>query len=159
MKVLKANLWNRVFHKKKLQQQKKKYEELTSLVAKAEEFDRQIVNAKGLLPLLNIHKEMWTAGLQNSNIGPNEYGMFRTKDIATMKPEEVFLGNIYGLWTIPVTEWENQKNAIYGVNGFGINPGTTVYELVLYQYKDMLRSNLKVIAEEKKNRLEEYRKS
>ena len=41
----------------------------------------------------------------NSAICPDKYGMFRTKDISTMDPSEVFLGDIEGLWTHSLSYW------------------------------------------------------
>lgn len=69
--------------------------------------------------------------------------MFRTKDIANMIAEEVFLGNIYGLWTFPIPEWEKRKEEKYGANGFGINPDIPLYNFPLNQYKQLLLQNLR----------------
>ena len=52
----------------------------------------ELSSAGSLMELLELHKRMWKEGIQHNNIGPNEYGMFRTKDIASMEPSEVFLG-------------------------------------------------------------------
>ena len=41
----------------------------------------------------------------NQAICPDKYGMFRTKEIATMDPSEVFLGDIEGLWTHSLSYW------------------------------------------------------
>ena len=50
---------------------------------------------------LKIHRQLGTMHLAwNSAICPDKYGMFRTKDISTMDPSEVFLGDIEGLWTL-----------------------------------------------------------
>ena len=38
-------------------------------------------------------------------ICPDKYGMFRTSNIATMSMDEVFLGDIYGLWTHTLPFW------------------------------------------------------
>lgn len=70
----------------------------------------EISKADSLMGLLEVHKRMWADGIRHSNIGPNEFGIFRTDDIATMRPSEVFLGNIYGLWTAPLSEWIGSKD-------------------------------------------------
>ena len=70
----------------------------------------ELSSASSLMELLELHKRMWKEGIQHNNIGPNEYGMFRTKDIASMKPSEVFLGNIYGLWTAPLSDWIGSRD-------------------------------------------------
>ena len=71
----------------------------------------EISKAESLMDLFNIHKQMWTEGLRHANIGPDEFGMFRTNDISSMKPSEVFLGNVYGLWTAPLNEWIGKSMA------------------------------------------------
>lgn len=44
-----------------------------------------------------IHRQLGAMHLAwNSAICPDKYGMFRTSNIATMDPSEVFLGDIYG---------------------------------------------------------------
>lgn len=63
------------------------------------------------------------------SVCPDKYGVFRTKDIATMSPDDVFLGGIYGLFTQDITMWElykkNDKEA---------------YNIVLNQYYNLLKS-------------------
>ena len=70
----------------------------------------EISNAGSLMDLFDIHKRMWAEGLRHANIGPDEFGMFRTDDILMMKPSEVYLGNVYGLWTAPLNEWIGTKD-------------------------------------------------
>lgn len=70
----------------------------------------EISKADSLMGLFDLHKRMWSEGIRHSNIGPNEFGIFRTNDISTMKPSEVFLGNVYGLWTAPLSEWVGTKD-------------------------------------------------
>lgn len=53
-----------------------------------------------------IHKQLGGMHLAWSiAICPDKYGMFRTSNIATMSMDEVFLGDIYGLWTHTLTFW------------------------------------------------------
>ena len=63
------------------------------------------------------------------SVCPDKYGVFRTKDIATMSPDDVFLGGIYGLFTQNIIMWElykkNDKEA---------------YNIVLNQYYNLLKS-------------------
>ncbi len=155
-KFIRENLFNSVFRKKQIREQRKKYEQVCKTLSKADEFDKALERCDSLLKMLAIHKDMWGSGFRNKNIGPDDCGMFRTKDILSMGPGEVFLGDIYGLWTFPIPEWENQKNAIYGANGFGINPGTTTYELILGQYRRHLQSNLRAIVGPEKEWLEDW---
>jgi len=156
MKVLKDNLFNRIFRGKRLQEQQRKFIATSLYLEKATGFERAIVNCDSLLKMLSIHKDMWGSGFKDNSIGPDHDGMFRCEDIPSMKPEEVFLGNIYDLWTLPIPEWESQRNALIGENSFLINPGTTVYQIILDQYRGVLLSNLRYMTREKRRWLEAY---
>lgn len=63
------------------------------------------------------------------SVCPDKYGVFRTKDIAIMSPDDVFLGGIRGLFTQNIIMWElykkNDKEA---------------YNIVLNQYYNLLKS-------------------
>ena len=156
MKVLRENLFNRIFRKEKLLKQRKEYERVCKRLQKADEFKKVLERCDSLLKMVAIHKDMWNSGFQNKNIGPYEYGYFRTKSIPDMKPDDVYLGDIYGLFTFPIPEWENNRNALYGANGFGINPGTRTYDLILQQYRQHLKSNLLAMVSREKQWLEDW---
>ena len=130
------NIFNRFFYKETLAKEKEKLNE-------------RIEASKSLEGVLDLHKKAWGLGYRNGNLSPCEYGMFRTKDISTMKPEEVFLGNVYGLWTFPMPKWEDQKSQMY-------DRDISVYDIVLNQYKRVLHSNVKAIYREAKTLVEEY---
>ena len=156
MKVLRENLFNRIFRKEKLLKQRKEYERVCKRLQKADEFKKALERCDSLLKMVAIHKDMWNSGFQNKNIGPDKYGYFRTKSIPDMKPDDVYLGDIYGLFTFPIPEWENNWNALYGANGFGINPGTRTYDLILQQYRQHLKSNLLAMVSREKQWLEDW---
>lgn len=143
------NVFNRFFFKETLEEEKEKYEKCKSLVGHFAELDERIGASKSLEGVLDLHKKAWGLGYQNDNLAPCEYGMFRTKDISTMKPEEVFLGNVYGLWTLPIPKWSDQKSQMY-------DKDISVYDIVLNQYKRILHSNVKAIYKEAKTLVEEY---
>ncbi len=157
-KVLKRNLWNRIFHKKQLQRQSQEMERLKQIIRDAEFFLNILRDCTDLRQLLQIHKDMWRSGIRNRDIGPCDYGMFRTKDILDMKPEEVYLGDIYGLWTFSIPTWEQQKENKYGDGAvqWGFSPDITLYEIVFNQYRRLLTSNLEAIREEYENSLARY---
>lgn len=157
-KVLKKNLWNRIFHKKQLQRQSQEMERLKQIIRDAEFFLNVLRDCTDLRQLLQIHKDMWRSGIRNRNIGPCDYGMFRTKDILDMRPEEVYLGDIYGLWTFSIPTWEQQKENKYGDGAvqWGLSPDITLYEIVFNQYRRLLTSNLEAIREESENSLAGY---
>lgn len=86
---------------------------------------------------MNIHKDAWGTGFQNENIGP--YGVFRTLDIPSMTPDQIYLGGIWGLVTKPVSFWEERKEDKYG---FGIDENLSLYEMIVDQYRKLLTSVL-----------------
>ena len=155
----KNNLLNRIFFKKEI----RKNMEDAVLKHTLSKNGARIVNAinkcDSLEELLSIHKEAWIVGFQNENLGPDKYGMFRTKNIPTMQPSEVFLGGIWGLFTHAIPFWEERKSQPYGCNGFGINPEISLYSIILDQYKRLLISNIKDIWCEAERLLVVYKKA
>ena len=142
IKILKENLWNKCFHRDILAEQKAKYNQALALRGFFPEIMQRLKDCNDLIVLLNIHKDAWLKGYRNENLGPCRYGMFRTKDIMDMKPEEVFLGDIYGLWTNPITEWEQHRSDTMAGNGWGIDPNIRVYDLICGQYRRILKANI-----------------
>lgn len=112
-----------------------------------------ITGVTSLIDVLGIHKEAWSLGFQNENIGPDSCGMYRCESIESMRPEEVFLGNIWGLFTKDISFWERYKHEGKSGGGYPIYEYLTVYEIVLLQYKHQLSSNIKAIAENAKKEL------
>ena len=157
-KVLKHTLWNYVFHKKRLQMQKQEVERLRNVIKTADDFLQQLNICTDLQVMLQLHKDIWRNGIRNKNIGPCEYGMFRTNDILTMRANEVYLGDIYGLWTFNIATWEQQKGNKYGdgATQWGLSPDITLYEIVACQYRNHLVSNVTAIKNEAIASLEQY---
>lgn len=93
-------------------------------------------NAESLMELLALHKLIWALGLRNENIGPDQFGYFRTFDILSMTPDEVFLGNFNGYFTHPIPVWEESRAS-----------NEDVYQEILSQYRKHLISNLKEISD------------
>jgi len=143
------NFFNRFFYKETLAKEREKYNTCKSLVGHFPELDEQIGASKSLENVLELHKKAWGLGYRNNNLAPCEYGMFRTKEISTMKPEEVFLGDIYGLWTLPMPKWSDQKSQMY-------DKDISVYDIILNQYKRVLHSNIRALYDEAKEVVEEY---
>lgn len=139
------NLWNRIFFKEEVRKNMKDAVLQHTLSKNGARIINAVEKCDSLEELLSIHKEAWIIGFQNENLGPDKYGMFRTESIPTMKPEEVFLGGIWGLFTHAIPFWEERKSQPYGCNGFGINPEASLYDIILYQYKRLLISNFKYI--------------
>lgn len=141
----KNNWWNRYFHKETLEKEQRKYRKLKKLLSVYPQYFDDIVNSKSLLQLVDLHKQIWKAGFRNVNLGPCEWGMFRCEDINTMDPSNVYVGNIFGLFTHSIPEWEKFRDEIMGPNGFGIPRDTKIYDLLLDHYKCVLKSNMNAI--------------
>ena len=105
----------------------KKRSELISYFSKLDSFKG------GLYDLFYFHKGLAEKfpDLINKipSVCPDKYGVFRTKDIATMSPDDVFLGGICGLFTYNITTWELYKKT-----------DKEAYNIVLNQYYRLLRA-------------------
>ena len=143
--ILKNTRWNRMFHKDTLIEQNKLYNKYKKMVGFSREILDEVKNSSSLYELLDIHKKAWEIGFRNMNLGPCEYGMFRTKDILYMNPSEVFLGGIYGLNTHTIFYWEQHSSDPIGPNGFGLDEKITIYSLILDQYRKHLFSNFLIL--------------
>ena len=150
------NWWNRFFYSNVLEEQEEKYRKLKKMLAEYPSIYDVIINAKNLVALFNIHKVAWNVGFRNKNLAPCEWGMFRTQNIETMKPEEVYIGSIWGLNTHNIPEWEKYSDEIMGPNGFGISRDTKIYDLIVEHYKTVLRSNINAIRSEALEYIDEY---
>lgn len=72
------------------------------------EFRSDLIMNHTLEHTFSVHKQLGELELAwNKAICPNLYGMFRTKNIATMDITEVYLGNINGIWTKSLFYWYN----------------------------------------------------
>lgn len=161
MKIVKVNLWNLLFQSKKILFQERERCRHQHIIDVADYIISWLEEAKDLKSIFFIHKILWGTGLRNRNIGPNAHGIFRTKEIKNMKMEEVFLGNILGLFTFPIPYWERMKESrqACGANGFGIDPGIPVYNIIVEQYRELLISNVKDIKMDAQAFMKEYQKS
>lgn len=92
-------------------------------------FIHQIEIADTLTDVYILHIKLWAKGIQHPNFGPSDFGMFRTNDIILMSKEQVYLGNIWGLNTLTLPQWEYYH--------------PEECKIVLKQYKNVLISNLK----------------
>lgn len=152
----KNNWFNRTFHSKEVEANQAEATKQTALYARREEVLDWIKSASTFEQLLDLHKKVWNEGYQNANIAPCSYGMFRTKNIETMKPEEIYLGGVWGLTTRNIPFWEARKEDEYGANGFGISPEVKLYDLIVGQYRNHLLSNIRAIASNAKQMIDAY---
>lgn len=157
MTMRKNNAWNRLFHKAEVQENVKQMSIYTKQCLEGQRFLDAIENCKSLATLVNIHKDVWGTGFQNENIGPCPYGVFRTLDIPSMTPDQVYLGGIWGLVTKPIPFWEARKEDKYGCNGFGIDENLSLYEMMLNQYKGLLCSNIRAMFNKARSKYPYYR--
>ena len=96
-----------------------------------EYFIARLTFAYNLYEVMILHIEMWANGIKHPNFGPDKFGIFRTKDILQMTPDEVYLGGINGLNTKTLTFWSKCED--------------DAKNIVLKQYKNLLLSNLKAM--------------
>ena len=154
--------WNRLFHAKDVKaniEQKERAERLISMAPgylqeigevsyiEGDKDSAKVTGATSLLDVLSIHKEAWANGFQNEKIGPCSHGMYRCESIPSMTPSQVFLGDIWGLWTKNIPFWEQYKNEGKSGGGWPIYEYLTDYQIILRQYKCQLSSNIRAIAE------------
>lgn len=90
-KMKKYNIWNKIFHKKELNKNVADYKLQQGLVNSYECWLTKIGNANTLSECMILHKRIWRKGFRNANLGPDKYGMFRTKDINLMTINEVYI--------------------------------------------------------------------
>ena len=80
-------------------------------ICQLNKFKGELMSHHTLEDTFKVHRQLGAMHLAWSHaICPDKYGMFRTSNIATMSTDEVFLGDIYGLWTHTLTYWLSSKN-------------------------------------------------
>lgn len=100
-------------------------------------FKGELMSHHTLEDTFKIHRQLGAMHLAwNPAICPAQYGMFRTSNIATMSMDDVFLGDICGLWTL--TYWLTCNDAVIIVTG-------QYYEQVLNGIKAEIRELKKKI--------------
>lgn len=144
----KNNKINRILFRNSIKKNQELMQEITRKINMCDDYIGTLKgtaienNASTLCKLFDLHKEIWNNGIRNKNIGPDRYGIFRTEDISTMKYSEVYLGNIFGLWTLPIPEWvDKTERYCYSSSVAQLSE----LEIVTKQYKDLLLSNIKDI--------------
>ena len=147
MKKVKDNLWNRIFHSKALKEYQEWKKVAQSVIGWNKQLNEDLKRATTLQELINVHKHAWQIGYQNSNLGPCAWGMFRCESISALTLDNLYLGDIWGLWTNNGRFWEEHKSEIMAGNGFGIDPERKCYDFIMQQYRQHLRSNINAIAD------------
>lgn len=134
----KNNLWNRLFHKADVILADNQYKIYKHHATKAKGYIEKVKSMDDLESLFLFHKKLWREGFQSLTLKPTLYGMFRCDDILSMQTNQVFLGGIWGLNTGNIPFWESRREELYGENGFGIKEDTSVYAIVVAQYRNAL---------------------
>lgn len=147
MKKVRNNLWNRIFHSKALKEYQEWKVKAYFIVGWNNQLNENLKRASSLQELINVHKHAWEIGYRNPNISPCAWGMFRCESIPELTLDNLYLGDIWGLWTNNGTFWEKHKLETMAGNGFGIDPETKVYDIIMQQYRQHLRSNINAIAD------------
>ena len=147
MKKIKNNLWNRIFHSKALKEYQEWKETAESIIGWNNLLNQNLLKAKTLQDLINVHKSAWNIGYRNRNISPCPWGMFRCDSIPELTLDTLYLGDIWGLWTEKGKYWEEHKDETMSGNSFGIDPEKKIYDLIMQQYRQHLRLNINAIAD------------
>ena len=129
------NIWNKIFHSSEVNKNIEDYKLQQSLVNNYECWLTKIGNANTLIECMTLHKYIWRQGFKNTNLGPDKYGMFRTKDINFMNTNEVYIGGFNGLKILTIEEWEECKKVLY-------DSEQTCYSFILSSYKRSLKANI-----------------
>ena len=157
MKMIKNNWFNRLFRCRHLRRQRQEAMRLLKIVDTCDQAAMNLQKCKNLRQCLALHQMLWRKGIRNDNLGPDRYGMFRTENIETMTPDEVYLGNVWGLWTFPIPQWEQYRQTPIGLNGWGFDPSTPIYDIIVDQYKLLLGTNIETIRKEAADTLRPFK--
>lgn len=152
------NTWNRLFHKAEVKENQKQHDIYLKQCLEGQRILDALEDCKSLITLVSIHKDAWGTGFQNENLGPCPHGYIRTTDIPTMTPDQIYLGNRWGLTTHNIPFWEEHKGEKYGANGFGLDPELDLYEMILNQYKGFLTSNIRSMFNKARVHYPEYKR-
>lgn len=155
-KIIKNSFLNKLFKTKEVNANVIDFQVQQHILGCADQYLYNIGNCNSLIEMMHIHKKLWNDGFQNENTRPCSYGFFRTKDIMTMKPEEVYLGDIWGLYTHNIPFWEFHRDETMVGNGFGIDSDTKCYDLILNQYRSCLSGAIKYQKREAENLVNKY---
>jgi len=146
------NIWNKIFHSRELNKNVADFKLQQSLVNSYECWLTKIGNANTLSECMILHKRIWRKGFKNNNLAPDKDGMFRTGDINLMTINEVYIGGVYGLNTLTIAQWEDNKEEPYDSN-------QTCYDIILNVYKKLLKSNIISIADNAKMLVKQYQQN
>lgn len=113
----KNNIWNRIFHKSEISKNRADLAKYREFLKHISEYLDALEDAYDLQTLFALHKD----------ICPN------------LTKNEILLGDIYGLNTRTINDWEKYKEDKYGVNAFGIDADTLIYTLIVSQYKSRIK--------------------
>lgn len=121
-------------------QKKDKKHMIEHQILQLTKFKGELMSHHTLEDTFKIHRQLGAMHLAwNPAICPAQYGMFRTSNIATMSMDDVFLGDICGLWMHTLTYWLTcNEDAITIVTG-------QYYEQVLNGIKAEIRELKKKI--------------
>lgn len=138
----KNNFWNRIFHKKEIALNKKRFFNDIKLIDHFQDIIILLEGAENLRSLMRIHKFVYHLGFTD-NLGPDKFGMFRCESISEMTSDQVFLGGMQGIVTKSIDYWEQEADDI-------------IYQKVFGQYRSHLRTNINYMVNKAKKEIKEY---
>lgn len=140
---VKKNWFNKIFKHAQYKETAANIEDAKEILRLIPRFEEDVERTRSFDKLLYVHRTMWNIGIQQECNAPCPYGVFRTDDISTMFLSEVYLGGIWGLVTRPANWWiREHKDTLYGCNGFGLPEDRLICDMLLNQWKKLLKAAL-----------------
>jgi hypothetical protein len=127
----KNNIFNRIFNKKEVNNAANTTVCYRLILDNFEKYYTLIENSNSLEELLRIHKELFPI-YHCANLDVDPYGMFRADRVENLTIDNVYLGNIHGLWTLTIRQWNTSSDK----------------DIVFDQYANILISNMFALKQE-----------
>lgn len=90
----------------------------------------------------DVLEKLKTLQLHFERAGRSKYGWNRTKPGETVTEDNVYLGNIFGLWTKTVRFWKERKNEPKGGWGFSGMEHLNPYDVVSEQARKYMETHI-----------------
>lgn len=86
------------------------YDKISQKLALLKDFEGDLTALQNKLDfsaLILLHKDMFYRHCLPAKCGADEYGMYRVKSIADLDKTNIYLGDINGLFTHTISEWQS----------------------------------------------------
>lgn len=92
--------------------------------------------------IVGVVEDLQELSIHFCQAGQNESGWNRTKPRQVVTEDDVYLGNVYGLWTKTVAFWKTCKDNPKGGWGFGRMEDLNSYDVISNQAGDFMASHI-----------------